>query len=392
VIAAATAFLLLGAPVVGADNPEEQQLPDNPLEGRALFEEKRCLQCHAVVGSGAHIGPSLAAGSFGGTFLELGAALWNHVPGMSVTMESAGLDWPELSTDEVRKLVTFLYSIAYLGRPGDPNRGERLFRAKGCSSCHTIGDGDHVGPDLAALDRFASPLFIAQGIWNHGPTMLASMRAEGIPPPTFEDGDLADLSAFIRRRTAAGPQTRLLLAPGNPNKGRELFSSKACATCHGGTGGGDLGPSLRRADLRLSAEAIAGDMWNHALAMRGEMRQLGIGWPEFKSSELADLIAYLYFLPFSDPQGNAERGETVFTDRACASCHVADESTSETDSEQAPALAGTQASAAAFVSALWNHAPVMKEEILSEGHPWPELTGDDLRNLHAFLKEQPPRP
>ena len=41
-----------------------------------------------------------------------------------------------------------------------------------------------------------------------------------------------------------------------------------------------------------------------------------------------------------------------------------------------------------FVSALWNHAAVMREVILHEGRPWPELSGADLRNLKAYLDEQ----
>jgi hypothetical protein len=37
---------------------------------------------------------------------------------------------------------------------------------------------------------------------------------------------------------------------------------------------------------------------------------------------------------------------------------------------------------------MWDHAPIMKEAILRKGLPWPELTGDELRDLHAYLKQR----
>ena len=378
--------LLLGAgtePSAASSIP----LPDNPLEGRVLFESNGCHQCHGLASDSTGIGPDLGARHFEGTFLELGAALWNHVPGMSVTFEVTGLAWPQLTSEEALELIAFLYFIDYLGRPGVAEDGEVVFAEQGCSSCHSVGGGEaHVGPDLAELESFASPLSVAQQIWNHGPSMLEGMRRLGIPPPSFEEGDLADLSAFVRQKAGPGPRERTLLAPGSPNRGAELFRTKGCATCHGTEGsGGQGGPDLTTAELRQPAEAIASTMWNHALGMRDTMQQRGIGWPEFQDSELADLVAFLYFLPFRDSFGDSERGAEVFRDRSCGGCH-GDAGASETG-PSGPELSGTgdPASPASMVAAMWNHAPVMKKAILGEGRPWPELTGRDLRDLRAYL-------
>ena len=117
-------------------------------------------------------------------------------------------------------------------------------------------------------------------------------------------------------------------------------------------------------------------MWNHALAMSDTMRSRGIGWPEFEDSELADLVAFLYFLPFADPPGDAQRGAEVFHRRSCAECHAGSE-------EQ---LATAASSSSELVAAMWDPAPVMKKAILSEGRHWPELTGDDLRDLYAYFQ------
>ncbi|MFI5168144.1 MAG: c-type cytochrome [Thermoanaerobaculales bacterium] len=364
-------------------------LPDNPLLGRLLFESKRCNQCHGIAGLSLGVAPSLGEGRFRGSFLDLGAALWNHVPGMRERFEGSELAWPQMTAVEALELTSFLYYLDYLGRPGDAGRGANLFKAKACGACHEVGGkgSGRAGPDLAELKRFASPLFVAQAIWNHGPKMLETLQHSKIKPPTFQEGDLADLSAFIRQAAQAGPQEHILIAPGNPNAGRALFAAKGCASCHPVRGvGGGSGPDLAHTSLHRPAEAIADAMWNHAFAMAPRMEQAGIGWPHLTTPELADLIAYLYFIPFSDPPGDASRGAEVFATRSCATCHAGGNEAAH----HGPALAGSPAanSPEALVAAMWNHAPVMKEAILGEGRPWPELTGAELRDLLAYLRSR----
>ncbi len=380
--------LLWAAPAPSVD----LGFPDNPLHGRTLFENKSCIQCHGLAGRGPSIGPSLGGGRFKDTFLGLGAALWNHAPAMSATFEITGIEWPRLSPEEAGELVGFLYFIDYLGRPGDPVAGERLFRRARCSVCHSVGAGPGSrGPDLSTLERHASPLAVAQEIWNHGPAMFESMRAAELAPPVFEAGNLADLSAYIRSQAANRARTPLLSEPGNPNRGKTVFASKGCASCHGREGrGGDVGADLSRADLSRSAEAIAADMWNHGLAMNEAMAARGLGWPKFKDSELADLTAFLYFLPFVDREGDPDRGAQVFRERTCADCHASSAQAAEKGLIPGPALEESEAAASAtgLVAAMWNHAPLMKKAILGHGRPWPELDGADLRDLRAFLERK----
>jgi mono/diheme cytochrome c family protein len=384
-----TAALALGAEGRGGGTPP---LPDNPLAGIVLFESRQCHQCHGLAGAGPDIGPDLGRGRFDGSFLDLGAALWNHVPGMRVALEGTELEWPQLTGDQVAELLSFLYFVDYLGRPGVASAGERLFRQRGCAACHgMVGEGGRVGPDLGEIEELASPLDVAREIWNHGPGMLASMQAMGVAPPSFQEGDLADLSAFIRQRAIKSPQKVRLLAPGNPNRGRQLFAAKWCAACHGPQGrGGDGGPDLAAADLHRSAEAIAGAMWNHAVEMHALMTRRGYDWPHLTTEELADLVAFLYFLPFADVAGDPTRGARLFTERSCAECHAPD----GIADHPGPDLEGSDAaaSAASLVAAMWSHAPLMAEAILAEGRPWPKLTGEELRDLLAYLADHAATP
>ncbi len=384
--ALAVGMLLAASLATAATQRDAPALPDNPLHGRLLFEAKHCNQCHGIGTEGPGTGPNLGEGRFRGTFLDLGAALWNHVPGMSVRFAGRDLSWPQLSADEALDLVTFLYAIEYLGRPGDPQTGKAAFARQGCGACHAIGGrGGAVGPDLVQLNRFASPLFVAQAIWNHGPAMLKSMARRNVTPPVLGEGDIADLSAYIRQLAAAGTQERVLLAPGNPNHGRAVFAAERCVACHSVHGqGGTDGPDLGEADLHRAAETIAGRMWNHALTMSTAMEAKGLPWPQVSASDLADLIAYLYFLPFADPPGDSSRGARVFADHSCAGCHRAGGAAANAG----PDLADSRAtdSPAALVAAMWDHAPVMQTAILSQGRPWPELTGADLRDLLAYLR------
>ena len=386
IVGAILTTAMLSMPPLRAQATAELLLPDNPLQGRLIFANRQCDHCHGFAGGPSGIGPSLGDGHFAGTFLDLGADLWNHVPGMSVTFEVTGLPWPRLSDAEALELIVFLNFIDYLGRPGVPADGERKFKLRGCDNCHAVGGGEtHLAPDLADLDSFASPLHIAQQIWNHGPSMFRSMRQLSLRPTSFAEGDLTDISAYVRQRSTPGPRERTLVAPGNPNRGADLFVAKGCSQCHGVDGqGGFGGPNLAEADLHRSAQGIVGTMWNHALAMSETMRSRGMGWPEFQESELADLVSYLYFLPFDDPAGDPERGAEVYRTRSCAACHSDDDGQAD-----APALGPSTvtSSPSALVAAMWNHAPTMKAAILSQGKRWPQLTGQDLRDLVAYLAD-----
>jgi putative heme-binding domain-containing protein len=118
-------------------------------EGRELYR-LRCAECHGGEGEGGR-GPNLAAGVFyhGDTDSDLSRTIQNGITGT----EMPGFAGSELRTSQ---LVAFIRSLNRAARtselPGDPVRGEGLFRASDCLSCHRLGpEGSFAGPDLNSV-------------------------------------------------------------------------------------------------------------------------------------------------------------------------------------------------------------------------------------------------
>ncbi len=118
-------------------------------EGRELYR-LRCAECHGGEGEGGR-GPNLADGVFyhGDTDADLSRTIQNGITGT----EMPGFAGSEL---RISQLVAFIRSLNRAARPselpGDPVRGEILFRGSDCLSCHRLGrEGGFAGPDLSSV-------------------------------------------------------------------------------------------------------------------------------------------------------------------------------------------------------------------------------------------------
>lgn len=382
------AAVVFGAFPAGAGEEKgDVWLPSEPLKGRIIFEQKHCDACHSIGGTGGDIGPDLAEQSFAGTFLDLASSLWNHIPDMVVEQKALNLDWPRFSDEEVAALISYLYYLRYLGTPGDVSSGKTLFKTKGCDVCHVVGKkgGGDVGPELDRLKKYASPIYMIQAIWNHGPQMQQQIREFGVERPSFTGQDIGDLSAYIRSISQLTVREKVYLSPGNPSDGKQVFDEKGCMQCHAvRERGGEIGPALDDMDLGKSVNDIAAMMWNHAEEMQAAMGQERMEWPTFERKEMADLIAYLYFVNFMDPPGNAARGESLFKEKQCLSCHAI----RGVGGDVAPDIAETDelSNRVAILRTMFNHAAKMSESVLSEGKTWPVMTGRQMRDIFAYIE------
>lgn len=366
---------------------QELWLPKDPLKGRLVFEKKGCLDCHAINGYGGKIGPDLGENPIYGSLLELAGIMWNHSPQMSSKMREIQAPRPQFSEQEMTELITYLYFLPYLGKPGDASRGKVLFSKKGCLRCHSVGaKGGSVGPSLDKLKRYLSPLYMAQAMWNHGPAMDKLMKKIGVKRPWLSGEEMVDLSAYIRQTSRGAPREEVYMSPGNPKQGQKVFIQKGCAKCHAvNSQGGNLGPDLAVAELKQSVSEIAAIMWNHGSDMWVRMEQKGVLRPQFSSKEMADLIAYLYFIAFTDRPGDAEQGKEVFVKKGCASCH----STSEGVKLIGPNLTKSRriTSPMAMIQIMWNHAQIMKARMLEKDLPWPEFKQQEMSDIYAYLQK-----
>jgi mono/diheme cytochrome c family protein len=106
-------------------------------------------------------------------------------------------------------------------------------------------------------------------------------------------------------------------------------------------------------------------------------------FPKFQGTEMADVIAFLYYLRFNETEGNQAEGERIFRAKGCAGCHRP---------VQGPAVGPDLSQSAAvtapmrLVAAMWNHAPAMFAVMRSRAVDWPRFEGNEMRDLSVYLR------
>lgn len=172
----------------------------DPVEGRRVYAEKGCGHCHAIHGVGPDIGPDLGRiPKEWRTLSQMAGVMWNHAPVMRETASEMGVQWKPFKGSEVRDLMTFIYSLRLLDRPGDPQKGKRVFEQKNCGTCHTVqGEEAGIGPAVEGWPRYGSPILWAETMWKHALEMESKMRDMGLAWPKFKDEEFIDLIAFIQ--------------------------------------------------------------------------------------------------------------------------------------------------------------------------------------------------
>src|SRR5262249_11100640 len=151
-------------------------------------------------------------------------------------------------------------------------QGKTLFEAK-CSSCHTLGAGDTVGPDLKGITDKVDPdtvrRFIAEPdkvIGEGDPqikALVAKYRGVQMPNLGLASTDVDALVSYLEAQGGAATPAPKAPAPapaGDAGTGKDLFTGAnaldnggaACISCHtlsgaGVLGGGKVGPDLTKA-------------------------------------------------------------------------------------------------------------------------------------------------
>jgi cytochrome c len=346
------------------------------------------VRCHAFKGEGGRIGPDFGRVDLGDTQLDLASKLWNHIPSMIAGMERARMIKPNLTGQEFTDISAYLYFLKFFDEPGDSAPGRLAFTEKGCSTCHPLsGKGKEGEPGLDQFPQNISPVYLSEMIWNHGPVMIAQMVRLGMKWPTFEGTEMMDLLEYIKIN-ARGPREAAFITPGNPREGRQVFMGKGCVRCHavrgeGGKGGEDLGK--RAKTFYKSLTQIASSMWNKGPTVLAKMAQTQSGIPKFTPKEMADLLAYLYFLHFVDEPGNPNNGKRIFSEAGCSRCHGLDGKAGEWMNIS---LAKYQRAVNPMdiVAGIWNHSTEIERAMKEKGISWPRFKKGEMADLLEFIR------
>lgn len=359
-------------------------LSGSPTRGGSLFTDLGCGSCHALYGIGPSIGPDLGTSlPAGSSPVRIVADMWNHGPEMWQLMEQAQPGLPHMTEQDTLDLLSFLYVIRYMDAPGDAYKGRKLFASKGCAQCHTLdGSNKGPGPDLGHLNA-ETPIVWAQRMWNHGQAMEGLMAKTNVPWPTFRGEEMLDLLSFLQK-SSSGTRHEAGLLPAMPSRGKSLFVEKACSNCHSVTSEGrSEGPYLGpRQEASSSIVEFAGQMWNHSPQMWARMQKKEVPRPQFAEREMADLIAYLFFVRYLDPVGRVDLGALVFNAKHCSNCH----GPLGRGGRGGPSLARRRPYYAYQLAyTVWSHGPQMYVHMRERNIPWPSLNEEELVNLIAFL-------
>jgi putative heme-binding domain-containing protein len=158
-------FLLSVFPALAAGTEARIKLPASRADlarGEKLFQV-HCSRCHGAKGEGSR-GPSLARPKLSRAPDD--TALVNVVEhGIRGTeMPGAGA----MDDREIRLVAAYVRSLGKVPVkpvPGDPAHGAEVYRAKACSTCHSVaGEGGISGPDLTLIGAARSATHLRESI------------------------------------------------------------------------------------------------------------------------------------------------------------------------------------------------------------------------------------
>lgn len=175
--------------------------PGSPKEGKRVFSAKGCFQCHSIRGEGVKGGDDLGkkAKNFYKTLTQIASIMWNKGEVVLTEMTRTSYGIPKFTPKEMADLLSFLYFLHFIDKPGNPVQGKKLFSDKGCAKCHQLSGkaGEWMSIDLSKYQG-KEPMEIVANIWNHSIEIQRAAKERGLQWPQFKKGEVADLLEYIR--------------------------------------------------------------------------------------------------------------------------------------------------------------------------------------------------
>jgi len=374
----AGAVLIVNEPAAGSDKVGGV-LPGNPIVAAHVFESKKCVRCHLVDDQHEGYGPDLGRISLSNNMYDLVGRMWNSAPDMIAKMELIRVEFPTLEPIDLANLLAYLgvyqnYVVHY-GRIADVENGKQLFQDRKCPSCHTFDPkANTAGPSLSRFRSSSSPLAVLRAMWLHSYYMRKAGVRMGIEWPKFSGGEINDLLAFIVSGDRNSDSPPEFLSPGSPQAGERLIATYDCNKCHSIKGKGenkapDLGSILT--DSKMDVYLILEAFWNHSPKMWETLKKKDKKTPQISTDDLADIVAYLFFVNFDRSGGDVKHGQELFDSRLCSTCHDPD------------LMVGDKMD---FLSKFWNNLPEMLKQSQEQGLEWPTFSDGEVSSMVEYLK------
>jgi mono/diheme cytochrome c family protein len=165
----------------------------DPARGQIAFE-RNCRTCHSL---GAETGKvDLLTKAAPSAYIDYVARMLNHVPAMA---ERSGGNLPQLDRGQMIDIGAYLFAKHYFDQPGNVAEGQMVY-GDNCGACHGSRRQEFGAPDLALHSERFSPVTMTSALWRHDKVIQQAGARAGIPAPYFEDGDMANLIAYLNSR------------------------------------------------------------------------------------------------------------------------------------------------------------------------------------------------
>lgn len=250
-------------------------------------------------------------------------------------MEAKNFTWNSLAG---RMLIVVIVSLLLLvgyytfGSPSSSSPakvGRNIFEGE-CQSCHSIGGGALVGPDLSGVldrrDREWVVRFIGSPDWliAQGDPIAIELVDEfngvEMPNQALSEEEVEFVMAFLEIQGNL-TQSEVVLPTGNATRGEMIFTGKKsleesglpCISCHtvggvGEFGGGNLGPDLTHAYDRYGEPGLTSALQNISFPTMKHV----YSDKELTLQETSDLLSFFTKVDIAGSEGFAESVTGLF--------------------------------------------------------------------------------
>ncbi|MGE5173091.1 MAG: c-type cytochrome [Betaproteobacteria bacterium] len=182
----------------------EEKLDARVAAGKWVWQKYNCNDCHTILGIGGYYAPDVTKvmsyrdSDWATRFIKDPQAVWPAARKMPNL---------HLNNQEIADVIAFLTWVNTIDTNNWPPKpmvasavtaltpGEEIYRAQGCSACHTIaGVGGKVGPDLTYVGKKRDKEWIEEQLRNpksHNPQSIMPSFSK------LSHKDLDDLAAYL---------------------------------------------------------------------------------------------------------------------------------------------------------------------------------------------------